>query len=158
MLKPSKISMPLLNRLLDAKPELAFEKDKKFDLEIEALQELIRLNLEHLLNTRSTLMLDAANDHEGWIKNSVLNYGIKDFSHTAFGDHQAQLNLCQNIASAIEIFEPRLKRVTVDLQETDINDRILRLRISAFIDLYPKLEAAVFESELDLSQYKFHFL
>lgn len=158
MIKQSKIDIPLLSRLLDTKPELSLETDKKFSLEIEELHELIRVNLEHLLNTRSTLVLDAANDDEKFVKNSVLNYGIKDFSHTAFGDHQAQLNLCQNIASAIQAFEPRLKHVTVDLQETEINDRILRLRISALIDFYPKPEAAIFESELDLSQYKFHFL
>lgn len=147
--------LPLIERLLDDKPELAYEKRTKTEMSLEELHDDIRNNLEHLLNTRSRLLMsDFAQDE---VVNSVLNYGVIDFSHTYFGNRKAQDSLCAIIKKTLAHFEPRLERIVVTALDEEETQRVLHLRIEAYIALKPEPKPAIFESSLDLSRQRFMF-
>ncbi len=151
-----KINAPLLHRLIDLDPHSLQEGQLGKFVDIEGLQNDIRNNLENVLNARTTSVQWPA--HLKHIEQSILGYGMKDFSHRHFGNKQRQKQLCQEIKLLINRYEPRLKNIHVNALDNDIEvERVLNLRIEAMIDLTPTPVPAVFESCLDVTHYSFAF-
>ena len=150
-----KINAPLFFRLIDEKPHLQSEKKSGTQISLNEFYEQIRQSLERLLNTR----LNYIEWPEKYIelKNSVINYGISDFTLNFYGERANQNKLCQMIKVAISRFEPRIHKVQVTPIEQDAEfDRVLKLRIECEIDLKPTSMPAVFESSLDVANQLFH--
>jgi type VI secretion system protein ImpF len=147
MTAKQKINSPLLYRLLDEDPDKQQEKISRRFIDLNGLEQDIRNNLEMILNTRFCGL--EWPEHLSELKQSVLNYGIADFS---------QMQLCRNIKETLERFEPRLQFVKVSLLDDEVElDRILKIRIEGVINIAPSPIPAVFESCLDITKQQFDF-
>jgi len=110
------------------------------------VREAVERDLEMLLTTRQRWLawpssLDA-------LPTSLLNYGIPDFSGANLATQSAQDEFRRSIEMAIRCFEPRFKRVTVQVIEPGQTlDRRFRLRIEALMVV--DAEPIVFDSVLD---------
>jgi type VI secretion system protein ImpF len=110
------------------------------------VREAVERDLEMLLTTRQRWLawpstLDA-------LPTSLLNYGIPDFSGANLATQSAQDEFRRSIEAAIRCYEPRFKRVTVQVIEPGQTlDRRFRLRIEALMVL--DAEPIVFDSVLD---------
>lgn len=133
------ISAPLLYRLLDDNPHS--ERDMQYgnSLSLTDLQTDISNNIQYILNSRC---------------DSLLDYGIDDFTQPKYALTHYQHLLCKIIQVAIEHFEPRLQKVNVSLLNAD-NERNLHLQISANLNLKPDYQAAIFETKLDIVNHVF---
>lgn len=150
-----KISAPLLFRLIDEAPHLQSEKKSGTQVLLHEFYEQIRQDLERLLNTRLNNIEWPEKYNE--LKNSVINYGINDFTLNFFGEKANHPKLCQMIKEAISRFEPRIHHVHVIPIESDTPlDRVLKLRIECEIDLKPTSIPAVFESRVDVANHMIH--
>ncbi|MBF0394310.1 MAG: type VI secretion system baseplate subunit TssE [Alphaproteobacteria bacterium] len=115
---------------------------------LAALRRNVRRDLETLLNTRRRFLsvprgLTAVAD-------SMVVYGIPDFSSVNLGSPREQERLRGEIEKAVRRFEPRLERVRVGLQPArDGGSRVLRLRIEAFLKVGPATEPISFDSVID---------
>lgn len=152
--KQKKIKAPLLTLLLDDEPQSLSEKSIAKSIDATTLYEDIRINLQRILNTRFLgvqwpVYLDQLNQ-------SILNYGIDDFTHSYFGNKQSQKNLCVKLSSVIATYESRLSDVMVFALESDMAmERLLKIRIEAQINLVPAPIPAIFESCLDITNQNF---
>ena len=139
-MKNKNIKAPLLLRLLDDQPHLLFEKKV--------------MNTVSVINARSSGVI--WDEKFSGLNHSILNYGVSDFAHSYFGNKTSQKQLCSQMQEMIERLETRLCNVQVDLLDSDIAmNRILKLRISANINLEPMPIPAVFESCWDIIRQKF---
>lgn len=122
----------------------------------EALSDDIRCHLEKLLNAR-TLCVHWPK-HLKQLDQSLLNYGIEDFTHQHFNNEALSQALCESITKIIQRFEPRLNHIKVQLlqNEHDI-ERELHIRIEATIVSNINQDSTVFESNLDITRQRFRF-
>jgi len=154
--KPSKITAPLLSRLIDQQPDIQYERESGRDIQVPELYEAIRNNLENILNTRKPCLQVPHYFTE--LEQSLINYGMPDFANSYYGNHHAQNRLCQDIKSLIQHFEPRLQQIQVTVQKNDqAVERILKLRIEAMLKLIPKPSPAIFESAMNMAKTTFDF-
>lgn len=111
------------------------------------LRRSVRADVENLLNTRWRCTQWPPDLKQ--LEDSLVNYGIPDFSGAAFGsaDHRETLRLA--IERAIEVYEPRFAQVRVVLLEGPRHDRTLRFRIEGELRAYPRPEPVVFDSQVD---------
>lgn len=152
--KQKKIKAPLMTLLLDDNPQDMTEKNITKSINVAQLYEDIRINLQRILNTR-ILGVHWPN-HYDQLTQSILNYGIDDFTHSYFGTKQSQQELCKRLSDIIATYEPRLCAVQVEALESDIAiDRLLKIRIEADINLVPTPIPAIFESCLDIANQYF---
>jgi type VI secretion system protein ImpF len=108
---------------------------------VEAV-ESIRRELVRLLNTRTPPNGPASAD------NTVVNYGIPDFSHLSAADPGACDALAALIARKIAAFEPRLNRVRVALTAHPTDKRRVIGAVEAYVELGLMPEAVCFPLEL----------
>jgi type VI secretion system protein ImpF len=152
----AKIQAPLLHRLTDESIEQLIDTDKGRYIHFEDLQIEIKSNLENILNARPFYF--GAHKNLTELNNSVLNYGIPDFSQQYYHLKKHQKELCQVIRAVISHFEPRLQKTMVSLVENqEKNVRTLTIRITGVIVVKPEIHQAVFESNLDVIRYQFTF-
>ena len=114
---------------------------------VAQLRRSVRSDVEKLLNTRWRCAHWPPDLTQ--LDNSLVNYGIPDFSGAAFGspDHRETLRLA--IERAIEMYEPRFAQVRVVLIDKQRHDRTLRFRIEGELRSYPNPEPVVFDSQVD---------
>ena len=106
------------------------------------LRASIARDLEMLLNTRKEEDLISPEYKESAV--SILNFGVPEL--TRYGNLSSpieQKKLCKSLEQSIEIFEPRLRKVSVRLMEAEKRSTMLRFRLEGTIDL--SLELEVFE-------------
>lgn len=153
-MKLEKIKAPLLLRLLDDEPHLHVEKNILSTVDTQLLFKDIKTNLENILNTRTQGLIFS--EEYSQLQDSILNYGIDDFSHSYFGNKTSQKKLCQRMQDVITRLETRLSDIIISIVDSDIAmDRRLKLRIEAKINLKPTPVPAVFESCWDIARQKF---
>ena len=110
------------------------------------VREAVERDLEMLLTTRQRWLawpntLEALNA-------SIVNYGIPDFSGANLTTQSAQDEFRRTVEAAIKSFEPRFKRVSVQVIEPGQTlDRRFRLRIEAL--MLVDAEPIIFDSVLD---------
>lgn len=116
--------VPLLNRLIDPTFSAATTR---------SMREAIQRDLESLLNTRWCCKSWPPRLEE--IDQSVVNYGIPDFTGASFDNPMSQRDFRMIITRAINRFEPRLRNVKVSLMSDSEagsdETRTLRFRIEA---------------------------
>lgn len=142
-------------------PSLMDKLDANIDynhLSIKEQAASVARDIQWLLNSkRSPLPL------VGEAEVSILRYGIPDFSHYIVSSEKNQQAIQQSIKTAIERFEPRLKRVEVMLlkSEADADDDDVELtfmvnfRIRAMLMSEPESVLIEFESSLHPVQQTF---
>ncbi|GEM_PF-1211660 len=114
----------------------------------ERYKKMVCRDIEALLNTKIDWNLIADSLQE--LNVSSINYGLEDFSTknlTYPGDKDV---LCVEIRELIELYEPRLERVKVQiLDNSDPVDRVVRLMITANLILEKEKERLSFRTKLN---------
>ena len=124
----------LLDRLLDDAPDRVADDAAPTVQDVRAS---VRRDLENLLNTRM-IRQDGTAPHEE-LAQSIITYGLPDFSAIQLGVTEHKENLRRAVQTTIERFEPRLRRVSVELLDIgDDLERVLHLRISAVLMMEPE--------------------
>lgn len=138
----------VLDRLLDDEPENSREPSKSRHQVLRELKQSVSRDLENLLNSRCCCTHWPPD--LGDLEESLVSYGIPDFSGANFGSTESREQLREIVEDVIRKFEPRFKSVNVKLLgNTDRTDRRLRLRIDALMYAEPAPEPVVFDSQLE---------
>ncbi|MDV2078923.1 MULTISPECIES: type VI secretion system baseplate subunit TssE [Marinobacter] len=115
---------------------------------VSSIRQSVRQDLEALLNTRRSWLELPAELRE--LKQSVLGFGLPDFTVMDLSTTDARQWLCEEIRQTIIRFEPRLTRVSVEAEDGDTPlNRQLRLRIDAILLVDPVPEPVAFQSDLE---------
>ena len=156
-LSPSEtILAPLLGRLIDEqspahKPVIMNTRARQINLVLENIRE----NIELILNTRLIHLNWPKDKHE--LTQSIVNYGLPDFTHSYFANQDSQTQLLQEIRQKISIFEPRLNKISVVFLDNDADiERVLKLRIDAIIEFEYSHLPTSYESDIDMVTQLFH--
>jgi len=107
-------------------------------------------DLENLLNTRRQILPVPASYKE--VNNSVFMYGIGDFTSENPRSPSVRRQLRQDIEKTISRFEPRLKNVTVRLEEDIEAGRNVRFRISGMLVVESETEPVTFDTYFDTNR------
>ena len=91
----------------------------------------------------------------GPLDDTVLAFGLPDFSQTGLGDAHARDWLREALADTIRRFEPRLTDVRVRVDEAFRDDLRLRFQINAFLRVYPEPQPFGVDTLLDLTTQEF---
>ncbi len=138
----------VLDRLIDREPRTTTEPEPRRSTGLAQLKEAVKRDLEWLLNTRRLIVEPP--DDTPQLGNSLLTYGLPDFTHANLGLLENKGELRRIIEEAIARFEPRLSHVAVTMLEGSPTDRSLRFRIDAVLDVEPSPEAISFDSRLQI--------
>jgi type VI secretion system protein ImpF len=144
----------VLDRLLDDEPSSQQEQPQnRFQL-LRTLKQSVRRDLENLLNTRWRCVGWPADLEE--LETSLVNYGIPDFTGANLGSAVAREEFVRIIQETIRRFEPRLTRVKLEmLDNAEREDRTMRFRIDAVLQVDPDPEPVSFDSRLEPSSGNF---
>jgi type VI secretion system protein ImpF len=133
----------ILDRLFDMNPGSTRERSVTSWERARDLQAALARDLTALLNTRRAMAdFDPAFEES---TNSLLTFGIVDFTSYNLKNGIEQERLRKSIERAIRQFEPRLERVSVTLEETDQTRPIVRFQVSAVLRTEAQ-EPVVFEA------------
>lgn len=116
----------LLDRLFDDEPRRRSESREEKVISLKRFREGVKRDIEWLLNSKSRFFdLD---DIYSEVKNSVLNYGIRDF--TGLSSENLGLSTLENvIRQSLISFEPRL--IFEELQVNSVNSNSELKKINA---------------------------
>ena len=135
------------NSLIEKIAPPIYSKKNIHHKNISGLISRIGQDIEKLLNSRKLLFIEFECYPE--LNQSLINYGIFNFSHYLSNTDKQQKLFCQKLANTISLFEPRLKNISVVLLESDKEQpNILRTKIEAVIHLGKELHIISLESQL----------
>jgi type VI secretion system protein ImpF len=138
----------VLDRLLDYEPEMSREAVPTANQLLRDLKQSVRRDLENLLNTRARLLSWPAHLRE--LQQSLINYGLPDFTGVNLGSSKDRDDFCRVIQAVINQLEPRLIKVSVvPLTTSEPLDRTFRFRIDAMLRTEPAPEPIVFDSNVE---------
>jgi type VI secretion system protein ImpF len=139
------LSPGLLDRLIDLNPGSRRDPVVSTSQQARDLQAALARDLTALLNTRRAAAdFDASYTESA---NSLLSFGIVDFTSYNLKKGVGQDQLRRSIELAIRQFEPRLERVTVSMEEADQLRPVMRFQVSAVLRTEAR-EPVVFEATL----------
>ena len=142
------IMASILDRLIDDAPNEQDVKDSHRGLNLRQLRSNVRRDLENLLNAK--LQWQTWPDHLTELDNSLMNYGLRDFSSMPVASLDGRQLLCKQVADTIKRFEPRFLEVMVETVDNEQPlDRVLRLKINALLYAEPEPEYISFDSEVE---------
>jgi type VI secretion system protein ImpF len=145
-----KLQPSLLDRLLDDRPRESREADDGGARDVARIKESVKRDLEWLLNSKRPVAV--LPDDLGHIRQSLLTYGLPDFTTTSLNSSAAQEALRRAVEEAISRFEPRLTAVTVTMEAGRGDaERTIRFRIEAMLRVEPEPEPVAFDSVLQLN-------
>jgi type VI secretion system protein ImpF len=140
------IRLSVLDRLTDLKPDSRNEGELTPWEEMREIKASLCRDLAALLNTRRA-EADFNPEFEQ-ATNSILTFGIKDFTSSNLKNRLDQDKVRLSIERAIRNFEPRLTRVAVTVEEADALRPVLRFEISALLRIDPGGQAVLFDATL----------
>ena len=142
------------DRLIDLNPNVQTESPKSQSQVVYELKQSLRRDLENLLNTRWTCTSWPPDYEE--LDLSLINYGIPDFTGVNMGGVENQERLLQIVTRAIEKFEPRLIKFSIEVRNTGTRiDRMLSFRVDGLLHAEPFPEQVVFDTSLDVHSSEF---
>ena len=143
------VTPSLLDRLIDDHPDLPQEAIGSHLQDFREFRRSVARDLESLLNTRRELLDDLPADFEE-VNQSLLLYGLPDFTAFNLLDVSDLARLRHAIEEAIATFERRLQRVRVTMEPPKPNDRAVHFRIDALLRSEPATEPVSFDTILQL--------
>lgn len=142
------LQMSILDRLIDDAPGQLDTMQHRRGFDLAALRLCIRRDLENLLNSR--VQWHTWPDSYQELPQSLLNYGLPDFSVMVVDSDEGRNTLCRAVEQTIRQFEPRFVEVEVSIPAEDNDvERVLRLRIQALLYADPEPEHIMFDSEIE---------
>lgn len=143
-----RVRMPLLDRLMDDRPDRLEEEPLKLSEATDKLRAAVRRDLEALLNARRRRWPLPATAPE--LALSPLGYGIPDATAGSYALPERREALALEVERMIRRFEPRLLSVKVTLRDSGQElDRTLRLRVDAVLRAEPMPEPISFETLIE---------
>ena len=143
-----RVTPSVLDRLLDFEPKALQEAPKSRSKSLRELKLSVRRDLEWLLNSRS--YPGEIDERLEETPNSVVTYGLPDFTGISVRSHIELKSLKQALETAIKNFEPRFLDVKVTLDPVNNIDRTLHFRIEAYLNVEPSPEPIIFDTVLEL--------
>jgi type VI secretion system protein ImpF len=108
-----KYSPSFLDRLMDAHGQAGGDHHVR-QASLAQIKDNVARDLEALLNTRHGLDMAELEAFPN-IRNSILSFGIADFSNQSLANPNHRQAICRSIEQAIHVHEPRLRQVDVSL-------------------------------------------
>jgi len=144
------VTQSILERLIDRDPGSQSEMAPTRAQSVRGLKASVRRDLEWLLNTRRTP--DFVGREYPELERSLFNYGLPDLTSLSWQSERDRQRLGRLIELALEIFEPRLRRVRVmPVGELSGNQYVLRFQIEGMLQMVPAPEHISFDTVLQLS-------
>ncbi len=140
---PAGITPSILDRLTDLDPQSTREAPPSYSEQMRELKAALCRDLTALLNTRR--LEDEIDDAYEECANSVLTFGVADFTAFNLKNGIEQERLRRSVERSVRRFEPRLARVTVLLEEPDPIKPILKFQISAVLRIDASAEPLLFD-------------
>ncbi|MCC6128369.1 MAG: type VI secretion system baseplate subunit TssE [Acidobacteria bacterium] len=137
-----RVTPSVLDRLIDYEPEVSREAPSSRAKSLRLLKQSVRRDLEWLFNTRFTADVPESLEN---VQESVLVYGLPDFTALSIKKIDDRDRLQQAIEKAVAVFEPRLDSVVVVLEEGDAQKGV-RFRIEARLLVDPAPEPVTFDT------------
>ena len=136
---PSQGLMPsILDRLVDP---LSAGTDARRGYSLQQMLEMIRRDLEDLLNTRQTNM--GLPPQLTRVAKSIMSYGLPDLTTFTVTSIAARQEMARKLESIIAYHEPRLKDVRVIISDVEeVNRPAIRCRIEGRFALDPAPEVS----------------
>lgn len=148
------VRLSLLDRLMDDDPTTSSEVPPDDSEKLRIIQRGVRRDLEDLLNTRYRCVAWPPELNE--IDNSLINYGIPDFTAASLNVAEESDFMVGAIKQAIRFFEPRLTNVRVSpIDNPDQYDRTFRFRIEATLVVEGGKQRVQFNSSMESSTGQF---
>ena len=147
------IRLSLLDRLSDNDPQISQETPLDDNQQLRILQAGVRRDLENLLNTRFRYASWPPEMTE--LDDSLINYGIPDFTAAGLNSAQDSDILIKAIRLAISIFEPRLGEIRMERINDDFFDRTFRFRVEAMLLIDDQRHRVQFDSSMESATGKF---
>jgi type VI secretion system protein ImpF len=144
-----RVTIPILDRLLDYEPEISHEPVASRSKSLRQLKQSVMRDLEWLLNTRQKV--DGIPSDLTEVNRSVVAYGLPDFTTINHKNPADQNRIRRTIESAIAFFEPRLEDVIVTIESSSETQRLMRFRIDARLKVDPAPEPVTFDTTLQLT-------
>jgi type VI secretion system protein ImpF len=142
----ARVSLSVLDRLIDLDPGSRAEPPGNRLGNIRDLKEAVWRDLSTLLNSRRRTSPVAEEFKE--CNRSLLVFGLADFTPLSLRSPEDQQKLRRAIATAIATFEPRLSEVSVALEQRTELDPVLRYRVEAVLNIEPAPEPISFDTVL----------
>ncbi len=141
------IRLSVLDRLIDNEPEVSTETLLDDNQSLRIIQAAVRRDLENLLNTRYRCVAWPPELKE--LDDSLINYGIPDFTASGLNAAQDSDILIKAIRLSISLFEPRLTDLRIERVQDDYVDRTFRFRIEGTLLIEDKTLRVRFDSSLE---------
>jgi type VI secretion system protein ImpF len=138
----------VLDRLIDDDPRSNVEPALTRSQSVRQFKTALRRDLEWLLNARR--VIKPVPEECEQLARSVFTFGLPDITSMSKDSRESFEKLARMIQSAIDVFEPRLTDVTVQLREG--NSKLLRdvhFVIDGILKLDPMPERVMFDTRQD---------
>ena len=144
----------LLDRLIDEEPHRQQDDPVTKNQLVRRIRDSIRRDVEDLLNTKYRCVEWPPQFEE--LDDSLLNYGLPDFTAAGFNAVNEPEILLESIRAALRRFEPRLKQVKVTRDsKKDFSDRSVRFRIVATLIIESLEQEVRFDSVMESASGQF---
>ncbi len=151
----STIRLSVLDLLLDDEPGRQVEVPPDDIQKLRIMQAAVRRDLQNLLNTRFRCV--AWPPELGELDDSLINYGIPDFTASSLNAAADSDILIKAIRKAISLFEPRLAELRIErIANEAYVDRTFRFRIEAVLLIEDKRHRVQFDSALESTTGQFN--
>jgi type VI secretion system protein ImpF len=147
-----RINLSVLDRLVDFEPEVKAEPPASRSKALRQVKQALKRDLEWLLNTRRVLEVP---EELPLLSNSLLAYGLPDFSTLSVKSAEDQHGLLLALETTLRRFEPRLEDVVVSVASSSVLERAFRFRIEARLRIDPVPEPISFDTTLQLGSGNF---
>lgn len=121
--------VPLFDRLSDDAPGVRAEAEPRRVLDLDGLKESVGREIEILLNTRCPLKEEDID----YKTRSVIDYGLVDIAPYFTRSVDDRRRLSQHIARTIAVYEPRLTRVSVTIEDMSRETHRLLVRVDGAV-------------------------
>ena len=143
----------LLDRLIDTEPSNARESAQHRLLNVRQVKASVARDLENLMNSRR--MISAIPEGMRHLADSVMTYGLKDFTAVNTISMTVMQTIRKDVERATARFEPRLRNVKVSVEVGNQKERNLNFRISAMLVVDPIREPVTFDTHFDAIHKKY---
>ncbi len=144
----------LLDRLLDAAPDLSVDPPRSRAAQMRDALESLRRDLESVLNTRRCPTSPPASLAR--LRRSLLTFGVGDFIGANLTTREQRAVFAAGLEEAIRDCEPRLRHLSVTvLDPREAAERVLRLRIEAMVVIDDSAVPVLFASSINPATLRF---
>jgi|ERR1039457_520021 type VI secretion system protein ImpF len=144
----------ILDRLIDLDPDTRSDPVQYRSFSYNQMRSVVERDLENLLNTKCFTSDLPESFTE--LRNSLLTYGLSDFTSKNPATPSVRSELRQEIERAISFFEPRLRNVSVKFENPEKGDRMLKFKITALLQMDDESEPVSFDTYYNINRCEYN--